>query len=94
MKLQPGAGGEIFAMEYSGINSRSGRAGAQSGDQWTQPRRSGTRSCGVQEQPQVRFDQPWCSDGDDRQQQTQVKCDYGRQPRSAGSPKGQGEDLL
>ena len=33
VKLQPGAGGEIFTMEYSGSNSRSGRAGAQSGDQ-------------------------------------------------------------
>ena len=59
----------------------------------SRPVRSGTRSC-VQEQPQVRLDQPWFSDGDDRQQQTQVKCDYGRQPRSADSPKGQGEDLL
>ena len=96
MKLQGlVAGGEVFAMETVEINSRPGKAGVQScSDQWTQPRRSGTRSCGVQEQPQVRFDQPWCSDGDDRQQQTQVKCDYGKQPRSADSPKGQGEDGL
>ena len=75
-------------MEYIGINSRSGRAGAQSGDQWTQPRRSGTRACGVQEEPQV-CDQPWFTDVDDRQQD-QVKCDYMRQPRSASSPKDRG----
>ena len=81
-------------MEYSGINSRPGRAGAQSGDQWTQPRRSRTRACGVQEEPQV-SDQPWFTDVDDRQQQTtQVKCDYIRQPRSAGSPKDRGGDDL
>ena len=86
----------------SGSYSRSVRAGAQPGVQWSQqrsgarrsvaqkepqiPRRSGRH--GVQEKSQVCEDQPWF-DVDDRPQQ-QVKCEYIRQPYSASTPKDRG----
>ena len=79
--------GEIFAMD-SGSDSRSVRAGAQPGVQWTQQRRSGAQHGVDQEEPQVCDDQPWFTDVDDRPQQTtqvKVKCEYIRQPTGVGN---------